>query len=96
MTAATPWAATGAGRAAGHHLAHLGLGGGEIARRLARDLVVPLRRDRGQPQFIATPMPALDDAGLFAGTVAWLQSARLTRSVTSSPSDDSLPGHAAL
>ena len=47
--------------------------GTEIASRLARDLVVPLHREGGQAQFIETPMPALDDASLFAGTVAWLQ-----------------------
>jgi AraC family transcriptional activator FtrA len=55
--------------------------GTEIASRLARDLVVPLHRDGGQAQFIETPMPALDDAGLFAGTVAWMQ-AHLDETVT--------------
>ena len=55
--------------------------GTEIASRLARDLVVPLHRDGGQAQFIETPMPALDDASLFAGTVAWLQ-AHLDETVT--------------
>jgi transcriptional regulator GlxA family with amidase domain len=55
--------------------------GTEIASRLARDLVVPLHRDGGQAQFIETPMPALDDAGLFADTVAWLR-AHLDKEVT--------------
>jgi AraC family transcriptional regulator, transcriptional activator FtrA len=55
--------------------------GTEIASRLARDLVVPLHREGGQAQFIETPMPALDDASLFAGTVAWLQ-AHLDETVT--------------
>ncbi|MGA2826448.1 MAG: hypothetical protein ABSF03_10025 [Streptosporangiaceae bacterium] len=55
--------------------------GTEIASRLARDLVVPLHRDGGQAQFIETPMPAPDEAGLFAGTVAWMQ-AHLYETVT--------------
>jgi AraC family transcriptional activator FtrA len=55
--------------------------GTEIASRLARDLVVPLHRDGGQAQFIETPIPVLDDAGLFAGTVTWLQ-AHLNETVT--------------
>jgi len=55
--------------------------GTEIASWLARDLVVPLHRDGGQAQFIETPMPAPDEAGLFAGTVAWVR-AHLYETVT--------------
>lgn len=47
--------------------------GTEVATRLARDLVVPLHRAGGQAQFIETPMPDFDGAGLFAGTVDWLR-----------------------
>lgn len=47
--------------------------GTEIATQLARQLVVPPQRDGGQAQYIDAPMPELDSAGLFAGTVYWLQ-----------------------
>jgi len=35
--------------------------------------VVPPQRDGGQAQYIEAPMPELDSASLFAGTVNWLQ-----------------------
>jgi AraC family transcriptional activator FtrA len=47
--------------------------GTEIATQLARQLVVPPQRDGGQAQYIEAPMPELDRASLFAGTVSWLQ-----------------------
>jgi AraC family transcriptional activator FtrA len=47
--------------------------GTEIATQLARQLVVPPQRDGGQAQYIDAPMPELDSASLFAGTVCWLQ-----------------------
>ena len=47
--------------------------GTEIATQLARQLVVPPQRDGGQAQYIDAPLPELDGASLFAGTVAWLQ-----------------------
>jgi len=47
--------------------------GTEIATQLARQLVVPPQRDGGQAQYINAPMPELDSASLFAGTVCWLQ-----------------------
>jgi len=47
--------------------------GTEIATQLARQLVVPPQRDGGQAQYIEAPMPELDSASLFAGTVSWLQ-----------------------
>jgi AraC family transcriptional regulator, transcriptional activator FtrA len=47
--------------------------GNEIATQLARQLVVPPQRDGGQAQYIDAPMPELDGASLFAGTVCWLQ-----------------------
>ena len=47
--------------------------GSEIATRVARDLVVPPQRDGGQAQFIEAPVPVLDEANLFAETMAWLQ-----------------------
>jgi AraC family transcriptional activator FtrA len=47
--------------------------GTEIATQLARQLVVPPQRDGGQAQYIDAPMPELDSASLFAGTVRWLQ-----------------------
>ena len=55
--------------------------GTEIASRLARDLVVPLYREGGQAQYIETPMPALDEASLFADTLTWLQ-AHLDEAIT--------------
>jgi transcriptional regulator GlxA family with amidase domain len=47
--------------------------GTEVATQLARQLVVPPQRDGGQAQYIDAPMPELDSASLFAGTVSWLQ-----------------------
>ncbi len=47
--------------------------GTEIATQLARQLVVAPQRDGGQAQYIDAPMPELDSASLFAGTVCWLQ-----------------------
>jgi AraC family transcriptional regulator, transcriptional activator FtrA len=47
--------------------------GSEIAAQLARQLVVPPQRDGGQAQYIAAPLPLLDDSNLFADTVAWIQ-----------------------
>jgi AraC family transcriptional regulator, transcriptional activator FtrA len=47
--------------------------GTQIATQLARQLVVPPQRDGGQAQYIDAPMPELDSASLFAGTVCWLQ-----------------------
>src|ERR1035441_10193233 len=47
--------------------------GTEIATQLARQLVVQPQRDGGQAQYIDAPMPELDSASLFAGTVRWLQ-----------------------
>ncbi len=55
--------------------------GTEIATQVARDLVVPLHREGGQAQYIDTPLPELDSANLFAGTVGWLQ-AHLDQAVT--------------
>jgi transcriptional regulator GlxA family with amidase domain len=46
--------------------------GAEIATRLARHLVVPPQRAGGQAQYIATPLPALDESNLFAETVTWM------------------------
>ena len=47
--------------------------GSEIATQLARQLVVPPQRDGGQAQYIAAPLPPLDDSNLFADTVSWMQ-----------------------
>jgi transcriptional regulator GlxA family with amidase domain len=47
--------------------------GSDVATQLARQLVVPPQRDGGQAQFIEQPLPQLDDANLFADTVAWVQ-----------------------
>ncbi len=47
--------------------------GSDVATQLARQLVVPPQRDGGQAQFIEQPLPELDDANLFADTVAWVQ-----------------------
>jgi transcriptional regulator GlxA family with amidase domain len=47
--------------------------GSEVATQLARQLVVPPQRDGGQAQFIEQPLPQLDDANLFADTMAWVQ-----------------------
>jgi AraC family transcriptional activator FtrA len=47
--------------------------GSEIATQLARQLVVPPQRDGGQAQYIAAPLPPLDDSNLFADTVTWMQ-----------------------
>ncbi|MDE3202709.1 MAG: helix-turn-helix domain-containing protein [Acidobacteriota bacterium] len=47
--------------------------GAEIATRLARQLVVPPQRSGGQAQYIATPLPALDESNLLAETVVWMQ-----------------------
>jgi transcriptional regulator GlxA family with amidase domain len=47
--------------------------GSDVAPQLARQLVVPPQRDGGQAQFIEQPLPELDDANLFADTVAWVQ-----------------------
>ncbi len=47
--------------------------GSEIATQLARQLVVPPQRDGGQAQYIAAPLPPLDDSSFFADTVAWVQ-----------------------
>jgi transcriptional regulator GlxA family with amidase domain len=47
--------------------------GSEIATQLARQLVVPPQRDGGQAQYIAAPLPALDDSNLFADTVTWME-----------------------
>jgi AraC family transcriptional regulator, transcriptional activator FtrA len=47
--------------------------GSEIATQLARQLVVPPQRDGGQAQYIAAPLPPLDDSHLFADTVSWMQ-----------------------
>ena len=67
---------TGAGSAAGIDLClHIVRQdyGSEVATRLARQLVVPPQRDGGQAQYIDAPMPELDSASLFTGTVSWLQ-----------------------
>jgi AraC family transcriptional regulator, transcriptional activator FtrA len=47
--------------------------GAEVAARLARQLVVPPYRDGGQAQFIDAPLPAVDGADLFTGTLTWMQ-----------------------
>jgi transcriptional regulator GlxA family with amidase domain len=47
--------------------------GSEITTQLARQLVVPPQRDGGQAQYIAAPLPPLDDSNLFADTVTWMQ-----------------------
>jgi AraC family transcriptional activator FtrA len=47
--------------------------GSEIATQLARHLVVPPQRDGGQAQYIASPLPQLDDSNLFADTVTWME-----------------------
>jgi AraC family transcriptional regulator, transcriptional activator FtrA len=47
--------------------------GSEIATQLARQLVVPPQRDGGQAQYIAAPLPSLDDSNFFADTVSWMQ-----------------------
>ncbi len=47
--------------------------GAEVAARLARQLVVPPYRDGGQAQYIDAPLPAVDGADLFTGTLAWMQ-----------------------
>jgi AraC family transcriptional activator FtrA len=47
--------------------------GSDVATQLARQLVVPPQRDGGQAQFIEQPLPELDNANLFADTVAWVQ-----------------------
>ena len=47
--------------------------GSEIATQVARHLVVPPQRDGGQAQYIATPLPPLDESNLFADTVVWMQ-----------------------
>jgi transcriptional regulator GlxA family with amidase domain len=55
--------------------------GTEIATRVARDLVVPLHRPGGQPQFIETPLPERDTGDLFEDTLGWLR-AHLAEPVT--------------
>jgi len=47
--------------------------GAEVATRLARQLVVPPYREGGQAQFIDAPLPAVDGADLFTGTLTWMQ-----------------------
>jgi transcriptional regulator GlxA family with amidase domain len=47
--------------------------GSEIAAQLARQLVVPPQRDGDQAQYIAKPLPVLDESDLFAETMAWVQ-----------------------
>jgi AraC family transcriptional regulator, transcriptional activator FtrA len=47
--------------------------GAEVAARLARQLVVPPYRDGGQAQYIDAPLPAVEGADLFTGTLAWMQ-----------------------
>jgi AraC family transcriptional activator FtrA len=47
--------------------------GSEITTQLARQLVVPPQRDGGQAQYIAAPLPALDNSNLFSDTVTWMQ-----------------------
>jgi len=47
--------------------------GSEIATQLARQLVVPPQRDGGQAQYIAAPLPPIDDSHLFAETVTWME-----------------------
>jgi AraC family transcriptional activator FtrA len=47
--------------------------GSEVATQLARQLVVPPQRDGGQAQYIAAPLPVLDDSNFFADTVTWMQ-----------------------
>jgi transcriptional regulator GlxA family with amidase domain len=55
--------------------------GAEIAARLARELVVPLYRDGGQAQYIATPMPVAETTNLMADAMAWMRE-HLDESVT--------------
>ncbi len=47
--------------------------GAEMAAALARDLVVPPYRDGGQAQYIATPLPEVGAADLFAEALDWAQ-----------------------
>ncbi len=47
--------------------------GGEVAARLARELVMPPFREGGQVQFIETPLPALDARDPFYEVLFWVQ-----------------------